>query len=184
MFQHLQPAISLLRNLDNDLAPSPSSSQRHQRILDPVQPNKLLIRILSALNLTLLDQLHNPLPHLGNHVPLMNRIRAPVDAHQRDVLQQHLVHGNLLNGARGETHDKDAAVPGGALCGLVDEADGVVDDVDAAGFGRQGLDLVGPVWVGVGDDVVGAEGFGDFELARGGCCGDDGGAEGFGDCSF
>lgn len=111
----------------------------------------------------------------------MNRIRAPVNAHQRNVLQQHLVHGHLFNGARGEAHDQDAAVPGGAFGGLVDEADGVVDDVNAAGLVRQGLDLVGPVGVVVGDDVVGAEGFGDFELAGGGCCGDDGGAEGFGD---
>lgn len=133
---HLQPAIAFLRNLDNDLSPSPPPSQRHQRILDPIQPDKLLIRILCALNLALFDQPHNSLPHLGNHLPLMNRIRAPVNAHQRDILQQHLVHGHLFNSARSEAHNQDAAVPGGAFGGLVDEADGVVDDVDAAGLWR------------------------------------------------
>lgn len=112
----------------------------------------------------------------------MNRICAPVNAHQRNILQQHFIHGHFFNSPRGEAHNQDAAVPGGTFGGLVDEADGVVDDVDAAGFGRQGFDLVGPVGVGVGDDVVGAEGLCDFEFAGGGCCGDDGGAEGFGDC--
>lgn len=104
-----------------------------------------------------------------------------MNAHERNVLEQDLVHGDLFDGAGGEADDEDAAVPGGALCGLVDEADGVVDDVDAAGFRGQGFDFGGPVGVGVGDCVVGAEGFGDFEFARSGGGGDDGCAEGFGD---
>lgn len=177
----LQPTAALLRNFDDDLAPGSSSSQRDERILDPVQPNKLLIRILGALDLALLDQRHNALPDLGNSLTLVNGIGAPVNADEGDVLEQDLVHGDLFDGAGSKADDEDAAVPGGALCGLVDEADGVVDDVDAAGLWRQGLYLGGPVGVGVGDCVVGAVGAGDFELAGGGGGGDDGGAEGFGD---
>lgn len=107
-----------------------------------------------------------------------------MNAHKRNILQQNLVHGDLFDSAGSEADDEDAAVPGGALCGLVDEADGVVDDVDAPGFRGQGFDFGGPVWVGVGDCVVGAEGFGDFEFAGGGGCGDDGCAECFGDLLF
>lgn len=107
-----------------------------------------------------------------------------MNTHKRNVLQQNLVHSDLFNSTRSETHNEDAAVPGGALCGLVDEADGVVDDVDAPGFRGQGFYFGGPVWVVVGDAVVGAEGFGDFEFAGGGGCGDDGCAECFGDLLF
>lgn len=104
-----------------------------------------------------------------------------MDADEGDVFEQDLVHGHLFDAAGGETDDEDAAVPGGALCRLVDEADGVVDDVDAAPAGGEGLDLGGPVGVGVGEDVVGAVGLDDLELAgRRGCCDDDG-AKCFGD---
>lgn len=80
-----------------------------------------------------------------------------MDADQRDVLEQELVGGHLLDAARREAYDEDAPVPGGALGGEVHEADGVVDDVDAAALGRQGLDLLRPRLVVVGDYVVGAE---------------------------
>lgn len=90
-----------------------------------------------------------------------------MDPHERNVLEQHLVHGHLFDLAGREADDEDAAVPGGALCGQVDEADGVVDDVDAARGRGEGLDLGGPGRVRVEDGVVGAEGFGDGELVGG-----------------
>ena len=114
----------------------------------------------------------------------MHGVLAPVNADQADVLEEHLVHGHLLDGARGETDDQDPAVPGRALCRLVDHAHGVVDDVDALLAGRERLDDLGPLRVAVVDDVVGAEGLCDFELSGGSGCGDYGCAEGFCDCFF
>jgi hypothetical protein len=104
-----------------------------------------------------------------------------VDADEGDVLEEELVGGDALDGAGGEADDEQAGVPGGALCGGVDEADGVVDDVDAARRRGQGLDLGGPVLVAVGDGVVGAEALGDGELVRRRGGGDDGGTKRLGD---
>ncbi len=177
----LQLTRSLLGNLDDDLAPSASAAEGHQRILDPVEASKLLVRVLGAPHLALGDEVHDALPDLGDHAALVDGVGAPVDADEADVLEQDLVHGDLFDAAGGEADNEDAAVPGGALCRLVDEADGVVDNVDALLAGRQRLDLGGPVGVVVGDDVVRAKGFGDFQLARGGSRGDDGCAKGLGD---
>lgn len=103
---------------------------------------------------------------------------APEDAHKTDVLQENLVHSDLFNLASRETDDEDAAVPRGTLCAGVDHANGVVDNVDTAPAGGELLHLRGPLGIAVVDDVVGAEGLCDVELARGGGRSDDGGAEG------
>lgn len=179
----LQLAAALLRNLNHHLAPGPSASKRCQRILDSVEANELLIRVLGASQLALGHELHDAVPHLGDHLLLVLGVRAPVDAHQRDVLEQHLVHSHLFDSAGSEAHNQDTAVPRRALGRLVHQADRVVHDIDAAALGRQRLDLGGPVGVVVADDVVGAKRLGDFELAgsRGGR--DDGCAKSLGNCA-
>lgn len=100
-----------------------------------------------------------------------------MNSDKRDVLEQDLVHGNLFDAASSETDNENATVPGCALGGLVDEADGIVDDVDTARLGSQSLDLGGPLGIVVGDDVVCAEGLCDFEFAGRGGRGDDDGSE-------
>lgn len=171
-----------MRDLDNDLAPGSSSSQSDKCILDPIQADELLVCELGAAQLALLDEVHDAVPHHGDGLPLVDAVSAPVNSDQGDVLEEHLVHGDLFDGAAGEPHDQDAAVPGGAFGRLVDQADGVVDDVDALGLGRQLLDLGGPLRVVVRDDVIGAERLGHLELARSGSGGDDGSAERLGNC--
>lgn len=106
-----------------------------------------------------------------------------MDSDEANVFEQDLVHGDLFDAAGGEADNEDAAVPGGALCRLVDEADGVVDNVYALFPRGQRLDLGGPLGVVVRDDVVGAKRLCDFELARRRGGGDDGCAKGFGDWS-
>lgn len=83
----LQLTPTLLRNLDNNLSPSPPTPQRYKCILNPIQPNKLLITILSPLHLALLHKIHNPLPNNRNSLNLILGIRTPMDPHKADVLQ-------------------------------------------------------------------------------------------------
>lgn len=174
-------AVRLGRNFDDDLAPGVTPAERLEAVLDAIEADKGLVGVLRALELAVADEVEDALPDDGDHLGLVQRVGAPGEADEGDVLEQGLVHGDLFNLAAGEADDEDAAVPGDALCRLVDEADGVVDNVDALFVGRQLLDLRGPVGVVVRDDVIGAKLFGDFELARRRGRGDDGGAKRFGD---
>ncbi len=177
----LQLALHLGRNLDDDLAPGITATERLEAILDAVEANKGLVGVLGALELAVADEVEDALPDDGDHLGLVQGVGAPGEADEGDVLEQGLVHGDLFNLAAGEADDEDAAVPADALCRLVDEADGVVDNVDAPLVRRQLLDLRGPARIVVREHVVGAKLLGDFELARRGGGGDDGGAKRFGD---
>ena len=144
-----------------------------------MQSNKLLVRILCAPQLTLSDQLHDALPYNRDHLTLILGVSTPVNPDERDVLEQDLVHSDLFDAASSKTNNENASVPGCALGGLVNKADGIVDDVDTTILGRQSLDLGRPVSVVVGDNMVGTERLCDLEFAWRGGCSDDGGAECF-----
>ena len=170
-----------LRNLDDDLAPGTPGPKGQQGVGDALKPNELAVREDGALELALLDEVADALPDDGDGLALEAAVGAPVDADEADALEQHLVHGHLLDVAGGEADDQDAPFPRDALGALVDDADGVVHDVDAAPAGGQAAHDVGPGRVAVVDGVVGAEGARDLELTRRSRRRDDRGAQRLGD---
>lgn len=161
----LQLTLASLGNLDNDLAPSVSASERHQGVGDGFQPYELLIRKHSPPELALGDQLHQPVPDLGDGFPFLDRVLAPEEANDADVLQEDLVHGYLLDVPTGEANDQNAAVPRRALGALVNKADWVVDDVDTPALGSKLLDYLGPVVVPVVHHMVRSIRLGNLELS-------------------
>ena len=162
---NLQLTLASLRNLDNDLAPSVPAAERHQGVGDRFQPYELLIRKHGAPELALGDQLHQPVPDLGDGFPFLDRILAPEEANNADVLQEDLVHGYLLDVTAGKADDQDAAVPRRALCALVNQADRIVDDVDTPALGCKLLDYLGPVVVPVVHHMVCSVRLGNLELS-------------------
>lgn len=179
----LQPALlaALGLHLDDNLAPCAPATEGEEGVLDPVEAVELFVRELGAADLLFGDELQEAVPDLCEGSGLLRDVRPPVNPDEGDVLEEDLIHGDLLDGAGGEADDEDAGVPGRALRGGVDGADGVEDDVDAALIRGQGACLLGPVLLVGVDGVRGAEGEGDGALARGGGGGDDGCAEGGGD---
>lgn len=157
IYSILQPATTLLRNLDHNLAPSPTSRQSDQRVLNFIQAHKLLICEFRSPELALLDEFRDALPHDGNGFPLVDAIRAPVNADKRNVLEEDLVHGDLFDSTTGKSDNENAAIPSGALGGLVYQTDGVVDNIDTASLGCELLHLGRPFWVLVVDDMVGTK---------------------------
>jgi len=152
---NLYLTFPLLRNFYHHLAPSTSAPQALQGLWHALQPHKLLIPIHRAAKLALLDQLEDAIPHHGDRLLLVCRVGPPVQADNADVLQQHLVHRDLLNRAGGEANDQDLAVPRNALGGFINHADGVVDDIHASLLRRQVFDRRRPRRIRVVHDMVG-----------------------------
>ena len=118
--------------LDNDLTPGPPGAEGEQGVRDALESYELAVGEDGAAELALADELVDAAPDDRDGLALEAAVGAPVDADDADVLEQDLVHGDLLDVAGGEADDQDAPVPGDALGALVDEADGVVNDVYAA----------------------------------------------------
>nr|POE79862.1 hypothetical protein CFP56_07928 [Quercus suber] len=162
----LQLGLAILRHFRHDLAPGASAAQRLERGGHALQPDVLLVGVVGAPDLAALEQLEQLVPDDLLHLGLVGGVGAPVQAHDRDVLQQHLVRRDLLDGPAGEADHQQPAVPRDALGALVDQAHGVVDDVDAALPRRQRLDRLRPARVVVVHHVVRPELPRDRQLVR------------------
>lgn len=103
-----------------------------------------------------------------------------MQAHDTDILQQHPIHRHLLDLARREADNEQAAIPGNALHRRRDQADGIKHYIHAAALGRQPLDPLRPGRIPIVDGVVGAKRPRDLQLVRRPGRRDDGGAEGLG----
>lgn len=177
----LKLGLATLRHLDHNLTPSLSRAQSLQRLTHLVQTNILLILKVRPTDLARLHKLKQSIPNNLLRLGLVISIRAPVQANHSNVLEQQLVHRDLLNRAAHEADNDQSSIPSNALGALIDQTHGVVNDVDTLFTRGESFDFERPLRVFVVDAVVSAETLRDVEFVLRACCGHDGGAECFGD---
>lgn len=77
-----------------------------------------------------------------------------MQSHDTDILQQNLIHSDLLNISRRKPNDKQASIPSYTLGTPVNHAHGIINDIHASLIRRQILDYLRPLLILIIDRII------------------------------